>query len=187
MNRLEYSNKNEQLPDYYNEDVITLLPRDPYWVFAYWEISHSTKKSIEQSQGKSWSQITKLFNLHRFNPTGKKIEGTSRVHIGATGELKGNWYFQVGVPDRKYYVELGYLDGNDTFHNILQSNQVQTPRDSLSDIIDEKWRLPNWRARSLFWRTPLLSLNYSDNSNITGKIPSFKITFKRKRILRKEG
>ena len=56
-------------------------------------------------------------------------------------------------------MELGYVMPDGRYELILASNKVTTPRDRLSDILDEKWRLPDWQARKLYRRIALSHLS----------------------------
>lgn len=144
----EYLDRGKNLPLYYGEDRLVLLPRDPYWLFAYWEISLPTRQRLAAEAPKDYASLDFVLRVHRFT---KNNEDGSYFDLSIT-PTADNWYIKAGVPDKQYYVELGcYLPG-EGFKAILTSNTVRTPRDSLSEIIDENWRLPDWQARRLYWR-----------------------------------
>ena len=144
----EYLDRGENLPLYYGEDRLVLLPRDPYWLFAYWEISWPTRQLLAEETQKDYDSLDFGLRVHRY--TENKEAGTFfDLQITPTAD---HWYIKAGVPDKKYWVELGCYLPDGKFRVILTSNTVSTPRDSLSEIIDENWRLPDWQARRLYWR-----------------------------------
>ncbi len=145
----EYLDGGESLPLYYGEDRLVLLPRDPYWLFAYWEVSRATRQFLESEAQKSWESLELLLRIYRFNQETNEEESHFDIQITPSAD---NWYIKAGVPNKKYRVELGCLLPDKGFKPILTSNMVTTPRDTLSEIIDENWRLPDWQARRLYWR-----------------------------------
>jgi len=145
----------EILPLFYGEDCLVLLPRDPYWLFAYWEFSRETKNRVESTVHKTWDELEFALRVHRFNGENRE-ESYYDIKIEPAAL---NWYIQVGVPDRQYRVDLGYYPPGKGFVTVLTSNLASTPRDSLSDVIDDKWRLPDWQARRLYWRIARSSLS----------------------------
>lgn len=145
----EYLDRGDHLPQYYGEDRLVLLPRDPYWLFAYWEISIPTRQFLESIVQKNWDALDLYLRVYRLNSENMEEESHYDIQITPSAD---NWYIKVGVPNKKYRVELGYLMPDKKFNAVMASNIVTTPRDTLSDVIDENWRLPDWQARRLYWR-----------------------------------
>jgi hypothetical protein len=124
----EYLDRGENLPLYYGEDRLVLLPRDPYWLFAYWEISWPTRQLLAEETQKDYESLDFGLRVHRY--TENKEAGTFfDLQITPTAD---HWYIKAGVPDKKYWVELGCYLPDGEFRVILTSNTVSTPRDSLS-------------------------------------------------------
>ncbi len=146
----------ESLPRYYGVDRLVLLPRDPYWLFAYWEISTPTRNRVEHEEGTSWNRLNPVLRVYRYNAEGRMEESFFETQLLPEAD---NWYIKAGVPDRKYYLQLGCRPHENVFKPILTSNTVTTPRDDLSDVIDENWRLPDWQSRRLYWRISRSSLS----------------------------
>ncbi|MFY9411835.1 MAG: DUF4912 domain-containing protein, partial [Dethiobacteria bacterium] len=46
-----YLTRGEALPQYYAEDRLVILPRDPYNIFAYWELSLPTREALKEKVG----------------------------------------------------------------------------------------------------------------------------------------
>ena len=118
------------LPFSYNKTQLTLMVRDPYWAYAYWDFSLDT-----------WNWIV----VFRERDHGAKPK--LRIHNLDTGECRDldifldarNWYLELGAPFASFQVELGLLDSSGNFHVIIRSNRVQTPRNGPSDKMDDAW------------------------------------------------
>jgi uncharacterized protein len=152
----EFLDGGEDLPFYYGEDQLVLLPRDPYWLFAYWEISIPTRKRLESETQINWESFELSLRVHRFGMDNSGKESQFDIQINSFSD---NWYIKAGVPDRKYQIEYGFISPEKGFQSLLTSNIVSTPRDSLSDVIDENWQLPDWQARRLYWRISRINLS----------------------------
>lgn len=129
----------EELPSRYGETRVVLMTRDPYWIFAYWEITDEKRMQVEREAGASWNDLRRVLRV--YDVTGKNFNGLNanrHFDIDITPEAN-NWYIRVGGPDRFWCVDLGVITRNGKFILIARSNIVATPRDSASDVIDEEW------------------------------------------------
>lgn len=154
----EYLNRGEALPRYYGEDRLVILARDPYSIFAYWEISAPTRERLKQEWGEErWEKAAPQMRIHKHE---RRREGSVESFYDiALREEADNWYIPVLEADRAYHAELGWRFPEGEFKPLLRSNTVHTPRDGLSDVIDEEWRLPDWKARKLYRRISLYHLS----------------------------
>ncbi len=148
----------EALPTYYEEDRLVLLPRDPYSLFAYWEISTSTGEHIKKNWGeKGWNNSSPVLRICKHHRSRQEtIESVTDINLEPGSN---NWYIPVTGPDHFYHVELGWRRPEGTFFSLLISNLVRTPRNSISDLIDENWKLPDWKSRKLFRRISVYHLS----------------------------
>lgn len=152
----EYLDGGENLPLYYGEDRLVLLPRDPYWLFTYWEISIPTRQRLESETQNNWESFELALRVHRLDMDNSGKESHFDIPINPFSD---NWYIKAGVPDKKYQIEFGYYLPKKGFRTLLTSNIVSTPRDSLSNLIDENWQLPDWQARRLYRRISRINLS----------------------------
>ncbi|MFH1784125.1 MAG: DUF4912 domain-containing protein [bacterium] len=130
----------EPLPEKYGDTRIVLLPRDPRWVYAYWEINNDSKEEIKTRFGEDIFQKSRL-TIRVYDVTNVKFDGFNahrHFDIGVT-ESANNWYINTGVPDRSYCVDLGLLTLTGEFIPIARSNIVRLPRESLSPVTDQAW------------------------------------------------
>lgn len=120
-------------PAGYGADRLTLLPRDPYWLFAYWEITASLVQSLSDQNG-GFSGARRILRVRDTD------RGVFRdIDVGSC-EI-GSWHIPVETAGNSYTAELGELFGNGRFVTLLTSNTIRTPRDSISPVIDPRWRM----------------------------------------------
>jgi hypothetical protein len=154
----DYLNRGEAIPAYYGEDRLVILPRDPYCLFAYWEVSLPTRERLRQEAGDArWENAAPMLRVYKHDWFREEtVESFSDVALRSEAD---NWYLPVTESDRVYHAELGWRMPEGAFRPVLRSNAVRTPRDGLSDIIDEAWQLPDWKARKLYRRISLYHLS----------------------------
>lgn len=129
-----------ELPRCYGEDRLALLARDPYWLFAYWEISATKQEEFSAKYGpEAWRTSRPVLRL--YDVTGIEFQGNNAntyVDIAVNDEAD-NWYIEVGQPCRTFCVDLGRVLNTGQFVTLLRSNLASTPRASLSECFDEEW------------------------------------------------
>ena len=137
-----YVDRGGPLPDTYGDTLIVLLPRDPQWIFAYWEISDRTKEDVSKKYGANILQRSKpairVYDVTNVNFNGSNANRSFDIFI--TPEAK-NWYIYVGMPKRNYCADLGLLVDDGVFITLARSNVVATPAGGISDVYDEQWML----------------------------------------------
>ena len=103
----EYLDGEENLPLYYGKDCLVLLPRDPYWLFAYWEISIPTRQRFEAEFHKPWDSLQLLLRVYRYDAqgTGKEshfdIQFLPRITVYKSRRPNKNIKLNWGVICRK--------------------------------------------------------------------------------------
>lgn len=122
------------IPEKYAEDKLVLLPRDPSWIFSYWEITSELIDRVQKKLGNSFSHAKPTLRIHMLK-NNKKSFFDIDVYLNAK-----NWYVNVPEPDVEYTAELGFKYGM-TFHPVLRSNSVRTPAVAVSEKIDERWMI----------------------------------------------
>lgn len=130
-------------PASYGEDRIALLVRDPYWVHVYWDISREALLRAKGILRDEWYEARSVLRVH--DVTGVEFDGgnsNSFFDISIEGGAT-NWYVNTRVPNRSYCVEIGLLSRSGRFVLLARSNVATTPRDAPSDVIDEKWMIPD--------------------------------------------
>ncbi len=129
----------KNLPSSYGKDRIVVMVRDPYWLHAYWELTHQAIQRAEAALGQDWhgaKPILRVLDVSTHDTT-----STSESHVRDI-EIHGgcnNWYIEVTNPPRSFRVDIGYLSRRGQFFVLARSNIVTTPRAGISDSIDEHW------------------------------------------------
>ncbi|MGQ9825903.1 MAG: DUF4912 domain-containing protein [Desulfotomaculales bacterium] len=128
------------LPSSYGVDRLVLLARDPYWLYAYWEITATKQEEFSAAYGPfAWVSSQPVLRVYDVTAT---PGGEQKINIYADigiNEEADNWHINVGEPDHTFFVDLGRRLPDGRFIPLLRSNFVTTPRASLSERTDEEW------------------------------------------------
>ncbi len=139
------------IPYRYNETVIRLMVRDPYWIHAYWEIAEDTIHEIRQRLSEEgWNRSHKILRIYDITDVSPEAGISESFFDIGIGDSADNWYINVAKPDRTYCAELGIKDPEGRFISLCRSNSVTTPRDRVSDVIDEEWMIIEGMDK-LYW------------------------------------
>lgn len=142
-----------ELPWGYSDNKITIMARDPEWIYAYWDISEGKRHSLRHTYGPGWDNSLPVLRIH--DVTGiTYFNGFNANHHYdiVINDFAGSWYIHVGVPDRTYCVDLGRILKDGTYIVVARSNFTFTPRNNLSDKIDPEWMLVSEHERKLLDR-----------------------------------
>jgi len=125
--------KEFEFPRAYGENKIVLLVRDPRWIHAYWEITEEKYREMKRVLSGDFDSSKEVLRVHDSTSTPWK---SFDIHTSFGSK---NWYINVPEPGRTYFVEIGFLTQDGRFIVMARSNAVTTPREGMSDIIDDKW------------------------------------------------
>jgi hypothetical protein len=128
------------LPKNYGETKIVILPRDPIWFYAYWEVNQDTFNTLRGQLGEQKFNSSR-WALRVYDVTGISFDGTNahRYFDITVSPATDNWYVNVGEVNRSWCVDLGLITPDGTFVLIARSNIVAMPRQGVSPITDEQW------------------------------------------------
>jgi hypothetical protein len=130
------------LQERYGETKIALLPRDPRWIYAYWEIAEAEKEEVRRKQGEEIFSKASL-TLRFYDVTDIIFNGKNahkQFDVKVYSEI-GNWYFQAPESGRTYLSDIGLLTEKGEFITLARSNPVSLPKGQISEIADEKWMI----------------------------------------------
>ena len=125
------------LPQEYGVTMAALMPRDPNWMFVYWEITPNSKARLARERGhdifEKGRQVLRVYDLAH-------VDGQAGKHFDIPVILDANnWYIHIEAGGGYYCCELGLaLPGGD-FIEIVKTNPVTLPPGRVSDVMDEKW------------------------------------------------
>ena len=129
--------RNFELPSRYGDNRIVAMVRDPYWFFAYWEVSDQRRGEISRmAGGELFSRAKEILRVY-------DTENWKYFDIHLAGGAV-SWYIKVPAPNRTYCVDIGFLLPDGRFIAAARSNWITMPLDRMSDIIDEEWLIPDW-------------------------------------------
>jgi len=142
----------QEIPQDYNDTQVVLMVRDPYWLYSYWSINQETRNWISRS-AKVWDELSLVLRV--YDITNCNFDGSNSNYFFDININPGanNWYIHVGGPNRAFCVDLGFIQDNGNFYTIARSNIVNTPRDNVSEVIDEEWMVIESDFRKLYQLT----------------------------------
>lgn len=118
------------LPEEYRQDRIALLVRDPWCVFAYWELTGAHADRVPQRHGPTAFATGKWFvRLRR--------DGRLVLEEPASHPL-GTRYFPAEA-DRRYQAEIGLKLPKGEWVQVAISAEVRTPRAWIAAVVDDDW------------------------------------------------
>lgn len=130
---------NSVLPVSYGDTKIALMPRDPLWMFVYWEISDSAKQYFAQKFSDDF--VENSLALRVYDVTDIIFDGTNAnrfFDIRVSDRLE-SWYINVGEFNRVWCVDLGYVLKDGGFQTITRSNVLALPRYGVCPEEDTQW------------------------------------------------
>jgi hypothetical protein len=111
------------LPDSYGTQRLLLTARDPYWLFAHWDLTRE-----QQAQYNALSADRHLvLRVYRDEVGGDPVNET-HVHPESR-----NWFLNVAMPGTKFVAELGYFQPDGRWVTISTSAATYTPPDRMSE------------------------------------------------------
>ncbi|MFA5275839.1 MAG: DUF4912 domain-containing protein [Candidatus Omnitrophota bacterium] len=139
-----------ELPFKYGLDKITLMVRDPSWLYLWWEVKDSTVAGFERKFKDIFWQAKKVLRV--YDVTGIDFNGRNahRYFDIEVGTFIGSWFIEIGGSGRSWCVDLGLLFPDGKFVTILRSNIVGTPLDRPSEVLDEEWMIPDYMFARLY-------------------------------------
>ncbi|MBI4341845.1 MAG: DUF4912 domain-containing protein [Candidatus Omnitrophica bacterium] len=161
------------IPSGYGDDRIVLMVKDPWWLYAYWEIQPETERA---ARGRLLPhEIAGLRSVLRvYDVTGRDspAEPVHRAFDIALSGLATNWFIQTDAPNREFIVDIGLLANTGRFLLLARSNRVTTPRTTPSEVIDEDWMVTDEAYWKLFG---LSGLGSGSSPSWSGSVSSFSV------------
>ncbi len=127
----ELIDRGSPIPENYGMDRLAAFPRDPQWLFVYWEL-----------QGGAIDRL-------RFHHSAEIIDNARWVlRVRAGGDARatfvdidlriGQWYLHV-TPATTFVIDMGLINQQGHFVEVLKGKEVSTPSAGVSSICDERW------------------------------------------------
>ncbi|MEO1590836.1 MAG: DUF4912 domain-containing protein [Cyanobacteria bacterium J06632_22] len=130
-----------ELPSGYGESRIVLMPRDPQWAYAYWDIPNDHKEDLRHQGGQRLA-------LRFYDVTDIDINTQSPHSLQQyeCDEMAREWFMPVPVSDRDYVVEIGYTTADGRWLLLARSLPVHVPPVYPSDWIEDRFMTVDWNT-----------------------------------------
>ncbi len=128
-----------ELPEGYGDSRIVLLPRDPKWTYAYWDVSNEHKEELRQQGGQRL--MLRLYDVTNIDSATQTPHSMQQQDCH---EMARSWYLEVPVSDRDYAVEVGYLTTDERWLVLARSVPVRIPPIYPSDWVRDEFVTIGW-------------------------------------------
>jgi len=135
------------LPRFHGVDRLVVLVRDPYWVYAWWELGAATLAEARAALAGDAALVLRVYDISAIVWDGGNHHSYFDIEIH---DLASGWYVELGKPGASFVAEVGLRTSDGRFLAILRSNFVTLPRDGMSDVVDEEWMVVEEDYRVLF-------------------------------------
>jgi uncharacterized protein len=128
-----------ELPEGYGQSRVVLMPRDPQWAYAYWDIPNENKATMRSQGGQQLA-------LRLYDATDIDINSQvpHSVQEYPCDEMAREWYLPVPVSDRDYIVEIGYRTFDGRWLLLARAAAVRIPPTYPSDWVDDHFVTVDW-------------------------------------------
>ncbi|HEY9601572.1 MAG TPA: DUF4912 domain-containing protein [Allocoleopsis sp.] len=141
------------LPGGYGESRIVLMPRDPQWSYAYWDIPNDHKEELRRHGGQQLA-----LRIYDVTDISIDYQAPHSVQEYPCDELAREWYLPMPVSDRDYIVDIGYRCADGRWLVLARSAPVRVPPVYPSDWIEDQFITVNWedelRGKTLYKLVP---------------------------------
>ncbi|MBR4592322.1 MAG: DUF4912 domain-containing protein, partial [Elusimicrobiaceae bacterium] len=131
------------IPTGYGKTESFLLPKDPAWLFLFWEITSGTWDYVKSQYSEEVLQHAHaIIRLHDVTDVAL-FDGSNSVcyyDMPVIFEAR-SWYINAPKSGRAYVADLGFLTADGQFILLSRSNVTSLPPGKVSDIIDDKWMI----------------------------------------------
>ncbi|MBI4801293.1 MAG: DUF4912 domain-containing protein [Elusimicrobia bacterium] len=129
----------KSLPESYGNTEAALLPRDPNWMFIYWEITDNSMAEIRKAHGQDiFDHAGPVIRVYDMTHAAEGSRDAKYFDVPVMLDAK-NWYINVQEGGRSYLCEVGLVTSDGRFIGIVKTNTVNLPAGRVSDVMDEKW------------------------------------------------
>jgi len=128
------------LPEGYGDNRLVLMVRDPFWFFAYWEITHERAEQIRAAHGRdSWDRATLVLRIYDLGDSSQSPVDSAPHFDVEPHKFARQWYVQVPYSGHGYVADLGLRWPDGKFVSLFRSNLIRMPSGRVSDLVDSQW------------------------------------------------
>lgn len=115
---------NTDIPDRYNETYIVAIPRDPNWLYVYWEFSDETAHLMDSTLEQTGS---KLVLRLKETEVAETFEDVLSFQVDVN-DLSTGQYVPMPECSKEFQIECGFFSEKDGFLSIATSDPVTIPQ-----------------------------------------------------------
>lgn len=128
------------LPQAYGVTSLVLLVRDPWWLYALWEVTPERVAEVQhRMSAEERHQAEWILRLYDVTDRGAAVEQAHRMIDVVLSHDADNWFVDTGAAHRTWVAELGFRTAQGRFFALVRSNVVTTPRAGPSEEFDAAW------------------------------------------------
>lgn len=129
-----------ELPLRYGTTRLTLLVKDPFWIFAYWEIAlgslEAIGKKIGQQAQAAAKVVLRMYDVTLVDFNGSNANSYFDIEVGPHAD---HWYVNLWRDSVSYLGEIGLRTLEGAFFALARSNAVHTPAVGYSTRSEQIW------------------------------------------------
>lgn len=129
-----------ELPVHYGTTRLTLMVKDPFWLYAYWEIARGSIESLRNTLTKEEidraKTILRMYDITLVDFNGYNANSYFDIEVGNT---TNNWYVNLWCDNASYVGEIGLRCQDGRFFSLARSNYVNAPRVGYSPRAEQIW------------------------------------------------
>lgn len=141
------------LPGGYGDSRIVLLPRDPQWAYAYWDVPNDHKEELRRQGGQQLA-----LRIYDVTDIDLDYQSPHSIQEYPADELAREWYIPIPVSDRDYVIDIGYRAFDGRWLVLARSARVHIPPVYPSDWIEDVFITVNFeddlRGKTLYELVP---------------------------------
>ncbi len=151
----------QELPPRYDEDIVVVQVRDPWWAHVYWDVNSATIERLKKEHKEDFERGRWV--LRSYDVSYIHFDGTNAHRFFDTGidPAARNWYLNFGSPGTTWCIDFGIVLPDGRFILIARSNVISLPLDGPSWVTDEEWMIPDDEFRRLYGMSVGLGPNVS--------------------------
>ncbi|MFG6098877.1 DUF4912 domain-containing protein [Leptothoe sp. ISB3NOV94-8A] len=127
------------LPGGYGESRIVLMPRDPQWAYAYWDIPGVHKEEMRRQGG-----VRLAIRFYDVTDIDINSVAPHSLQQYECDEMAREWFLPIPVSDRDYIAEIGYVAADGRWLLMARSAPIHVPPVYPSDWVEDHFVSVNW-------------------------------------------
>ncbi|WP_327058708.1 DUF4912 domain-containing protein [Leptolyngbya sp. Heron Island J] len=127
------------LPGGYGESRIVLMPRDPQWAYAYWDVPGPHKEEMRRQGG-----VRLAIRFYDVTDIDIDTVAPHSLQQYECDEMAREWFLPIPVSDRDYIAEIGYVAADGRWLMMARSTPVHIPPVYPSDWVEDHFVTVNF-------------------------------------------